>query len=253
MEVSLMIKGVSKSFGTQKVLVNIDLTCESNSVYSLLGRNGAGKSTLINLMAGLLDPDSGSITFNGLPLTDQSKVIKRNIGLVSQYEQVIGELNAADFLTWITLLYGLNAKESLEKIENLLSYFFDQGEDLNAMSKNYSSGMKKKLAFCAAVIHKPDFLFLDEPFANLDPVASNRLCDFLRNYQRENRVIFISSHDLQYIGKIATHIGIICDSKLIYNGLAADFKKENNQSLDTGFLNYLEKENDTTALLNSIT
>lgn len=249
----LILECINKSFAKQKVLENINLTCTGNTVYCLLGRNGAGKSTLLNLATDLIEPDSGTISFNGLYLNEHSIEIKRNIGLLSQYEQVIGELNAADFLKWITLLYGIDPKEASEKIENLLNYFFDQGEDLSGLSRNYSSGMKKKLAFCASVIHKPDFLFLDEPFANLDPIGSRRLCDFIKTYQSQSRVILISSHDLLYVDKIATHVGIIDENRLIYNGLIKDFKDKNNQSLDSGFLKYLNKREDSSVLLNAIT
>lgn len=138
---------------------------------------------------------------------------------------MIGDLNARDYLQWIGLLYGLSRIEVEKQIGNLLNFFFDNDEDLSGACAGYAEGMKKKLIFCAAVIHRTNLLLLDEPFANLDPVAANKLCDFLNAYKNDHRLLFVSSHDLLYVNKIATHISIIDDATLVYNNPMSNFKE----------------------------
>jgi len=249
----LTIKKLCKSYADNHALNNVDLICEGGWTYCLLGRNGAGKSTLINILSNLIAPTTGEVFFDQLNYHKDEVQIKRQTGLLSQYDQLIGDLNAQDYLHWVGLLYGLNKNDIQVQISNLLSFFFDNGENLNASCAGYSSGMKKKLAFCASVIHKPKLLLLDEPFANLDPVAANKLCDFLNAYRNKNRLIFVSSHDLLYVDKIATHIGIINDSSLVYSDSMYHFKEGGTKTLDEELLKYLQPKNDYSSLLESIT
>lgn len=248
----LVIKNLCKRYGNNIALESIDLYFEGNWTYCLLGRNGAGKSTLINILANLINATSGSIVFNKLSYETDELAIKKNMGLVSQYDQLIGDLNASDYLHWIGLLYGLSKNVITAQISNLLNFFFDNGENLSGPSSGYSSGMKKKLAFCAAVIHKPDILLLDEPFANLDPVASDKLCDFLNAYRNKDRLIFVSSHDLLYVDKIATHIGILDNSALIYSDTISHFKDGNNRKLDEELLKFLRPNDKSLTLIDSL-
>src|SRR5699024_4686446 len=129
--------------------------------------------------------------------------------LQSQFNQIIEELNAYDFLEWIGLLYGMPKEVIESQINKVLNYFFEESEKLYLPSKKYSEGMKKKLAICSAILPGPKLLILDEPFANLDLVASIKLCNFLNAYKSNERIILVSSHDLLYVDKIATHIGVI--------------------------------------------
>jgi ABC-2 type transport system ATP-binding protein len=249
---ALTISKLFKSYGNNNALDNINLTCDLGWVYCLLGRNGAGKSTLINIIANLIEPTSGGIVFNDLDYTRNEIEIKKQIGLLSQYDQLVGDLNARDYLQWVGLLYGLSKTEVQKQIANLLNFFFDNDEDLSGACAGYSSGMKKKLTFCAAVIHKPNLLLLDEPFANLDPVAANKLCDFLIAYKNSSRLLFVSSHDLLYVDKIATHIGIINNASFVYNDSMSHFKDGGPRTLDQELLKYLQPKNNHSSLLESI-
>ncbi len=249
----LTIKQLCKSYGNSIALKNVDMVCQSGWTYCLLGRNGAGKSTLINILANLIGATSGEVYFDKMSYPGDENEIKKQIGLSSQYEQLIADLNARDYLHWVGLLYGLRKNDISEQIINLLSFFFDNGENLAAPCGGYSSGMKKKLAFCAAVIHKPALLLLDEPFANLDPVAASKLCRFLNAYRNQQRLIFVSSHDLLYVDKIATHIGVIDNSALVYSDTINSFKDGGTKTLDQELFKYLQPANDNSAMLNAIT
>ena len=248
----LNIRNISKSYSNKLVLSSINLNVESGSVYCLLGKNGAGKSTLINIIANLLEPNEGSIYFDNLTYSKNELEVKKRIGLQSEFNQLIGELDGRDFLFWIGLLYKMDKKHLLLQIPRLLNYFFDPEENLDTICKNYSAGMKKKLAICAAVVNKPTLLILDEPFANLDPVAAEKLCIFLNAYKDKQRTIFISSHDLAYVDKISTHIGILSESKIVFDGTLDDFKENGEISIEYGFQKYIPKSSNNVEHLLSL-
>lgn len=237
---NVTLNTVSKSYGNNLILDNINLSIERNSIYCLLGKNGAGKSTLLNMLANIIEPTKGEIIIDELNYRNNELAIKKQLGIQSEFEQIIGELNAVDYLYWIGLLYNMDKSVILKQTENLLKYFFDSDDYLLQPSRNYSSGMCKKLAICAAVLHKPDMLILDEPFANLDPVASDKLCTFINAYRSEKRVIIVSSHDLLYVDKIATHIGVLSNHALVFNGSIDEFKNNGNIAIDEELLKYIQ-------------
>ena len=164
----IQLRGLSKAYRQNNILNNINLLIETNTTFCLLGKNGAGKSTLLNLISNIIEPSEGEVCINDMSYSDCEIAIKKLIGVQSEFDQIIGELDAIDYLQWIGMLYGMNKTDLLKRIENLLKYFFDNDDALLKLTKNYSSGMRKKLSICAAVLHKPDLLILDEPCQGLD-------------------------------------------------------------------------------------
>ncbi|MGF7230287.1 ABC transporter ATP-binding protein [Arachidicoccus sp.] len=246
------IKELSKAYRENIVLNNLNLTIENNTTYCLLGKNGAGKSTLLNIIVNIIEPSKGAVNIDGLNYQENELAIKKQMGIQSEFDQIVGELDAVDYLYWIGLLYDMDKVELLQRIEKILEYFFEDEDDLLKLTKNFSSGMRKKLSICAAVLHRPNLLILDEPFANLDPVASKKLCSFINAYKAPERVIIVSSHDLLYVDKIATHIGVLHNQELIFNGSLTDFKENGTASIDGELLKYLQPENQDHSLLNAI-
>jgi ABC-2 type transport system ATP-binding protein len=220
------LQNIEKKFDGKSVLKDISIQIDFNQVYCILGSNGAGKSTLINIMCDLLKPDSGFLDFNKKTYQLDSLYIKQNTGLLSQYNTLIEELNTFDFLNFIGMIYKMNSNEILSQIEKLTSFFFEDRSNLSKPIKTYSLGMKRKVSLCTAFIHKPNYLFLDEPFANLDPATSDSLCNLINLYKNNHRCIIISSHDLLYVNKIATKIGVIDKGDLIFNDSLEIFNKE---------------------------
>ncbi|MBS0031357.1 ABC transporter ATP-binding protein [Chitinophaga sp. 22321] len=250
---SVQLESISKSYdGKLFAVENITFSIPGDAVYCLLGSNGSGKSTLLNIIANIIEPTTGQLTINDHSYATAPLLIKQKMGVQSQFNQVIGELNAFDFLSWIGLLYNMPQPELLTQRRNLLAYFFEEEEDLRKPAKTYSSGMQKKLAICAAVLHKPDLLILDEPFANLDPVACHKLCDFISAYRASQRIILISSHDLLYVSKVATHIGILHKKALVFNDTASHFTDNVEGSIDAALLKYLNPPSRDLSLIESI-
>lgn len=102
--------------------------------------------------------------------------------------------------------------------------------------------MKKKIELCSAVLHKPDILILDEPFAGLDPIMANQLCEFLLKYQNGNRIIFVSSHNLNFVSKIASNIGVLNNAKIVFDGTIKEFNENGNKKLDDSLFELLAEK-----------
>lgn len=236
----ISINHISKSFSLKTVLNNINIPIQANSNYCLLGKNGAGKTTLINIMSDLIKPDSGEVLFDDLNYSTHEIEIKRNTGLLSEANYLMEELSGYEYLTFVGKLYQIPKEELRKRIESLTNYFFDDSNEIKRNISTYSTGMKKKLMFCSAVLHKPNILLLDEPFAGLDPVAANLTVDFLNKYRKDNRIIFLSSHDLNYIEKVATHIGVLEGGNIVFNDSLASFLEDGTKNIDTSLLEKLD-------------
>lgn len=236
----LTINQIKKSYSLKTVLDDINVSVQKNSNYCLLGKNGAGKTTLINIMADFIKPNSGEVLFDDLNYAENEIEIKKNLGLLSEANFLIEELSGYEYLTFVGKLYKIPKDELKQRIESLSAYFFDDLDDLRKVISHYSSGTKKKLMFCASVLHKPDILLLDEPFSGLDPVTAKMLIEFLNKYRNENRIIFLSSHNLNYIKKVATHIGVLDGGKIIFDDSLSSFLEEGSQKIDDSLLNKLK-------------
>ena len=188
------------------------------------------------MITNLLKPDSGTITINGLDFNRDTLAIKRLFGIQISEEQIIPELTLREYLFFIGKIYQMPTDEIMEQISHLTDYFYEANEDIEKSLSSFSTGMKKKAGICAALIHKPEILIMDEPFANLDPVSSELLCQFLIRYKNENRILIVSSHDLLYVEKVATHIGVLHDNTLVYNGTIHAFKETGTRSMDKELL-----------------
>lgn len=219
----LTLSSLHKRYGSKTVLHAIECRVEAGQCFWLVGRNGAGKTTLINILADLIAPDSGSLSFGGLSYDKDELAIKRNLGVLPDKNPAIPQLTGREYLQFIGLLHELPPDECSRRAQSLLEYFFDETEDAHKRIGTYSHGMTKKIGLCAALLHRPQYLILDEPFAGLDPVSAAKLVRFLQSYLSPERCIFLSSHDLGYAQKIMTHIGILEGGVLQFVGSAEEF------------------------------
>ena len=234
----IIFNNVSKKFDNNLVINKINFTVNTDEIYCLLGSNGSGKSTIINLISNLLEPNEGEIKITNIKKKLNPIEFKKIIGFQSQYDNLIEELNAYDFLEFIRLIYKIEKKTFEEQKKKLINYFFENGENLSNRIETYSMGMKKKLQLCAAFIHSPKIILLDEPFTNLDPNTSLKLCSLLKSYTNKNRIIFICSHNLQYVERIATNIFIIKDTKMVYNNDLNNLTDFSKLSLEDAYINF---------------
>jgi len=239
----ISLTSVYKSFNGNSVLENIDLSIRNDQVYCLLGKNGAGKTTLINLILNLIKPDSGMIELLSKPNDQLNNQNKAKIGVLREDMATINELTGFDYLTLIGHFYNMPGNLINQKINEFASYFLDEKEtELNNRIEIYSFGMKKKVALISAIMNEPNILILDEPFAGLDPLSAKKLVVYLNSYRSPERLILLSSHNLNYIKQIATHVGVIHKKKLLFNSGISEFPVQKGESFEDAFCRIIESQ-----------
>jgi ABC-2 type transport system ATP-binding protein len=216
MNLAIETSQLTRFFGDFCAVDRVQLQVERGTFYGFLGPNGAGKSTTIKMLTGLLTPSEGEIFVLGKKMLDpeQSLEAKRRIGVVPEDLALFDNLTAREHLTFIGRMY-LVPKDTIRlRIDELLSLLELSGDE-KKLTMEYSHGMKKKLALAAALLPNPDLLFLDEPFEGVDAITSRVIRDMLLNYVERGSTVFLTSHVLDIVEKLCTHVGIIAHGKLV--------------------------------------
>ena len=208
---------LTRRFGDFTAVDNVNLRVDAGQFFGFLGPNGAGKSTTIKMLTGLLAPTAGSIRILGEDLLANSAEIKRQIGVVPEGMALFGRLTANEFLQFVGRMYGLDRATTLNRTRELLE-FMQLANEQKKLITDCSHGMQKKLALAAAVIHGPKVLFLDEPFEGVDAVAAGTLKAMLQRMIARGATIFLTSHVLEIVERLCTHIAIIHRGRLVAQG-----------------------------------
>jgi ABC-2 type transport system ATP-binding protein len=195
----------------------IDLAVEPGQFFGFLGPNGAGKSTTIKMLTGLLAPTSGSIQILGEDLLNNPVEVKRHIGVVPEGMALFGKLTATEYLHFVGRMYGLDRQVTQQRTAELLE-FMGLANEQKKLLADYSHGMGKKLALAAAVIHGPKVLFLDEPFEGVDAIAAGTLKNMLQGMIARGATIFLTSHVLEIVERLCSHIAIIQKGHIVAKG-----------------------------------
>jgi len=213
-----------RRFGDFAAVDNLNLTVQRSSFFGFLGPNGAGKSTTIKMLTGLLAPTSGRILVLGRDIAVEPLEVKRRIGVVPEDLNLFERLTGAEMLSFTARMYGLQKTEIAERLPELLDLMELRNEPKNLIVE-YSHGMKKKLSLACALIHRPEILFLDEPFEGIDAIASRTLKDLLSRLTARGLTVFLTSHVLEIVERLCSDIAIISQGKLLAAGPLADLKK----------------------------
>ena len=203
---------------------NLNLTIERGSFFGFLGPNGAGKSTTIKMLTGLLASTSGRIQVLGRDIALEPLEVKRRIGVVPEDLNLFERLTGAEMLAFTGRMYGLAKEDIAERAPELLELMELQNEP-GKLIVEYSHGMKKKLSLACALIHRPEILFLDEPFEGVDAIASRTLKDLLSRLTRRGLTVFLTSHVLEIVERLCTDIAIISNGKLLAAGPLDELRK----------------------------
>ena len=196
---------------------DLDLTVGSGQFFGFLGPNGAGKSTTIRMLTGLLAPTSGRLRILGLDLAEHPLEVKRQIGVVPEGLALFDRLTGAEHLKFVGGMYGLDRKTAAQRTAELLE-FMELADRPKTLVAEYSHGMQKKLALAAAVIHGPKVLFLDEPFEGVDAIAAGTLKAMLSRMTARGATIFLTSHVLEIVERLCSHVAIIHHGRLVAQG-----------------------------------
>lgn len=212
-------RGLTRDFGGLRAVDSLDLRVEAGSLYGFLGRNGAGKSTTIKMLTGILAPTAGEVFLLGTDISNDASAlaVRRRIGVVPEDMALFELLTGREYPTFVGRMYLLSENTVEQRIEELLSVLEVGAEDRQLVLE-YSHGMRKKLALAAAMLPDPDLLFLDEPFEGVDAVGSRIMRDILRSYVERGSTVFITSHVLDIVERLCTHVAIIDRGRLVFEG-----------------------------------
>jgi ABC-2 type transport system ATP-binding protein len=229
---SIMIKTfqlgkVFKSNSEDILAVNsLSFDIPKGSIVGLLGPNGAGKTTTVRMLATILRPTAGGAIVAGYDILQDPLLVRKNIGISSELPSLYGRLTAKRNLRFYADLYGVPRERRDERIAELLNEF-DLSDAIDRKVETYSKGMKQKLSVAKALLHDPEVLMLDEPWAGLSPTATRELRGMIENLSIEHRrTILISTHNLAQAERLADDIIIISHGKLIASGTPAELRRK---------------------------
>ena len=214
---TISTQGLTRRFGQLVAVDDVNLRVAPEQFFGFLGPNGAGKSTTIKMLTGLLAPSSGRIEILGLDLNLHPVEVKRQIGVVPEGMALFGRLTGAEFLNFAGRMYGLDRETAAKRAAELLD-FMQLADQPKKLVTDYSHGMQKKLAMAAAVIHGPKILFLDEPFEGVDAIAAGTLKAMLQRMITRGATIFLTSHVLEIVERLCSHVAIIHRGRLVAQG-----------------------------------
>jgi ABC-2 type transport system ATP-binding protein len=216
----LVARGVTQRFGDRQVLDHIDLDVAAGRVIGLLGPNGAGKSTLMRILFGVLRPDSGTVSWQGRPATDDDR---RSWGYMPQERGVYRDMRVHDLLTWIAQLHGIGRATAATQATDLLERLGLADRQRDKVSE-LSGGMAQRVQLAASMVHQPDVLVLDEPFSGLDPVAVEFLSRVIVDHARAGRVLLLSSHQLDLVENLCETITLVHHGRVVLQGDVRELK-----------------------------
>ncbi len=215
---AIITNDLSKNYGNTSALKKLNLKIPYGVIYGLLGPNGAGKTTTIKILNSMIKPSSGNAKVMGFDIINQQKKVKLNCGYLSETPSLYEKLTAKEFLEFAGELYYLSSEKISKRINELLA-LFDLIDRKNELIERYSRGMKQKIGLCAALMHDPEILFLDEPTVNLDPETNRTVKDLVLDLVKKvNKTIFICTHLLDTAEELCDKIGIINNGILLVEG-----------------------------------
>ncbi|TVQ25581.1 MAG: ATP-binding cassette domain-containing protein [Spirochaetaceae bacterium] len=215
------VEAISKSYGDTAAVRDLSFRSTPGEIFGLLGPNGAGKSTTIRMIMNIIAPDTGRILFKGSPLTVADK---DRIGYLPEERGLYKKLTVAEILRYLASLKNVDARTADGRIDEWLERF-GLSEWKNKKVDELSKGMAQKVQLTAAVIHDPDFVFLDEPFSGLDPVSTDVLRDAVVDLNRAGKTVLFSTHNMDQAERICHSILILNKGSELISGRLADVKE----------------------------
>ncbi len=232
-ETLVIAEDVAKRYGDFIALHPLNVRVNAGEFFGVFGPNGAGKSTFIKLLTGQLKPSLGNISVMGIDAIRQSQKLKANIGIVPESESPPSYLTPVEFLEFICRLRGLD--DYSDRIEHWIKWF-GINDKRDTMCKDLSKGQRQKVMLASAFIHEPRMMFLDEPFANLDPIYQRKCRHYLQNLVEEGGTIFLCSHVLEVAEKMCTRVAVINHGKVLAAGTMDSLKESPEESLEDVFI-----------------
>lgn len=211
------VEGLTKNYGDFVAVDEVSFTAQPGKIFGLLGPNGAGKSTAIGCISGLLKPTAGRIRVNGHDVVNDSVAAKQGLGVVPQELSLYEDISATENLAFWGAAYGMRGSELKSRVTEVLGYtgLLDRGEE---PIKNYSGGMKRRINFGCAIMHRPKVLLLDEPTVGVDPQSRVRLFEMVKEQVEQGSAVLYTTHYMEEAELLCDELAIVDRGKLIADG-----------------------------------
>lgn len=240
----IALKNVTKYYGDQAAVDSLNLEVRGGEIFGFLGPNGAGKTTTIRMMMGILAPTKGQILLGGCDVEREPERAKAISGFIPDRPFLYEKLSGSEFLQFVGKLHHMTTEQRERRMEQLLQYF-ELVRWQDDLVESYSHGMKQRLALCAALLHEPRVLVVDEPMVGMDPRGARTLKNLFRSLAEKGTTVFLSTHSISVAEEVCHRIGIIQQGRLIACGTMAELHTQaNNQDgdLESVFLQLTREE-----------
>jgi len=217
----IRLENLSKHYGRLAAVDSLNLEVQRGEIFGFLGPNGAGKTTTIRVMMGILRATSGRVTLGGYDVEQEPEKAKAITGFIPDRPFIYEKLSGREFLKFVGSLHRVDAALLQRRIPELLEHF-ELSDWKDELVESYSHGMKQRLVLCAALIHQPKILIVDEPMVGIDPRGTRMLKDLFLSLAKKGTTLFLSTHSISVAEEICQKIGIIHKGKLIASGTMAD-------------------------------
>ncbi|MDQ6659233.1 MAG: ABC transporter ATP-binding protein [Actinomycetota bacterium] len=234
---ALALRGLTKTFGDTVAVNRINLDVPAGSFFGLVGPNGAGKTTTLSMVAGLLRPDAGRVFVTGVDVWADPVSAKAKMGVLPDGLRLFERLSGAELLSYLGRLRGLPVQMVTERAASLLDVL-DLGGAGGKLVADYSTGMRKKIALAAALLHSPPLLLLDEPLEAVDPVSARVIRGVLTRYCGAGGTVIFSSHVMALVEELCSHIAVMAAGAIVAAGELA-VVRGNAKSLDDAFFHLI--------------
>ncbi|HEY3682583.1 MAG TPA: ABC transporter ATP-binding protein [Streptosporangiaceae bacterium] len=226
-------QGLWKRFGATDAVAGLDLMVPVGSFFGLVGPNGAGKTTTLSMMTGLLRPDAGAVRVAGADVWRDPLAVKARIGVLPEGLRLFERLSGRELLAFMGRLRGLSVAEVESRAEELLDVL-GLTEAANTLVVDYSTGMRKKVALAAALLHNPSVLFLDEPFEGVDPVSASTIRAVLDRCIGAGATVIFSSHVMELVERLCDWVAVLDHGQVVAQGALKEVRGD--RSLHEAFL-----------------
>jgi ABC-2 type transport system ATP-binding protein len=216
---------LTKRYGKFTAVDGIDLVIPSGELFGFLGPNGAGKTTTFRMIAGILQPTSGTVEIGGIDISRRPLEAKRRLGFIPDRPFVYDKLTGGEFLRFAAALYGQQGPAIERRIDELLE-LFELSRWKDELTETYSHGMRQKLIISGALVHRPEVIVVDEPMVGLDPKSARLLKDLFRQFVDRGGTVLMSTHTLEVAETMCDRIAILHRGKIAAQGTMAEVQEQ---------------------------
>ncbi len=247
----LELRNVCKRFGGSLAVDNVSFRARAGEVTGYLGPNGSGKSTTMKMIVGLIEATSGDIAFDGRSIEQDIVAWKQGVGYMPEEPHLYAHLSGLEYLVMVGQLRDLSDRQTADRIDGLLR-LLALYDDRHVSIAAYSKGMRQKVLLAAALLHNPDLLLLDEPFSGLDVGSALVLRDLIQELASRGKVVLFSSHELETVERISSHVVILHRGKVVADDSIARLRSLMAVSTLEGIFAQLASDRDTAAVSRQI-